>query len=135
MHDDREAALAGLGRPSRDEMSWRDREAQVFRRVLELTRGKLPGLDGLTDEDLRRLGYLAEAAALLLEASDPKALLALAAAARARLPADDHRRTIPLVPGSKPRSGRQVDELAAAWGIWPGLDVSRYRAEAPALDA
>lgn len=117
--------------------TWREAEARMFRLVALMMRGELPSLADFSPADRRRLGYLAEFAALLLRAPNKADLLVYAEHARRLVssPGRGYEPWIcePVVPGSSPQRGPQLDALAAEWGFDPGLDVSRYRAEAPEL--
>lgn len=115
------------------EETWREAEARMFRLAALMMRGDLPALGEFSPADRRRLGYMAELAALLLGAPNKADLLAYAGSARRLAPSDEPPASEPFVPGASPGRGPQMDALAAEWGFHPGLDVSRYRAEAPAL--
>ncbi len=107
----------------------------MFRLVSAMMRGTLPSLADFAAADRRRLGYLAEAAALLLHAPNQDELRAYAERARRSISAREAMVPDTLVPGGSRGHAPQEDALAAAWGFHPGLDVARYQSEAPALDA
>ena len=113
--------------------TWRDAEARMFLLVIVMLDGRLPWLQRFSGVDRRRLGYLAEFAALIVGAPNADDLLAYADQARRLARSDASPEVIALVPGGSLPRGSNLDALAAEWGFHPGLDVSRYRAEAPAL--
>lgn len=120
--------------------TWRDAEARMFLLAGRMMEGDLPRLDEFSTADRRRLGYLAEVIALLLGAPNATELLAYADRARQLAPSDkparegqDTQASEALVPGASPGRGPNLDDLAAEWGFNPGLDVSRFRSEMPAL--
>lgn len=113
--------------------TWRDVEEDLFRLVAAMSDGDFPDIDLLSNDDVRRLGYLAEVAALLLDALAEKDLMRLVNDARSRL--SKVSAAIPLMSGAQPSRRFGLDQLAAEWGIDGGFDLTRYRAEAPALMA
>lgn len=122
------------------EDTWRDAEAVLFRLLDELRHGTFPPLDELSPDTARRVGYLAEVAALLLDSQDPGALLKLAASIGESLRTDlgpvETWPLLPFVPGSRDAgAAARMDDLAAAWRLSSGIDISRYLAEPGALPA
>lgn len=112
---------------------WREAEAALYRTASALAQGRFPPLDAVDGGTARRLGYLAEALALMLGAGDRDGLLRYAATARVaaenRLGRAEDWPVEPFVPGPPARGPAALDDLAMAWRFDPGLDVSRLRAE------
>ena len=115
----------------------------MFRRLEALLQPEaetaaLDGADTTNAEEARRAGYLAEFAALLLNAPRRADLLACAARIRASLIAEHGPAAgwppIAAVPGGLVREGAGVDGLAMRWRISPGIDRSRFLAERDVLD-
>src|SRR6185503_13180775 len=109
--------------------TWRDAEAETFDLLADLVAGRVPDLPGLEADDLRRVGYLADVALLLLDACDRAALRQLISDLRARL-ADTPWPPIPAIrfPDQAPVPPGN-DMIADRWRISRGIDVGRFRAE------
>jgi hypothetical protein len=118
---------SGLG-PEAAGGSWRDRERLWFVAYTLFCHGELPG--GLPDDPglHRRLGYLADHAALLSDA--PRQVAEFAREMRKTLPLALEPSS--LIEGSSMNGG--LDDISAAWGLVSGLDIGRYRSERAAIE-
>lgn len=115
--------------------TWRDAEAGLFDLLHQFCTDEIPGdTETLDMEALRRLGYLAEVALYLLEPKRPERLAALAGRIRQALIGLEVE-PLAAVPGAKADHNPGGDDIAAAWGISPGISLSRYKSEIPARQA
>ena len=113
--------------------TWRDAEARMFLLLSRMMQGEFLRIQRFSSLDQRRLGYLAEVAALLLAAENEAELRAYADEVRRHTGPDAIWQPSAFVPGGTPGQRPQLDELAEGWGFHPGLDVGRYRSETPGL--
>lgn len=118
---------------------WREAEAAVFVLLEHLRRGYRPSEKtaySLPEAARRRLGYLCDLCCLHLNPDDPAGLGVLAEGLRASLSEDPLPITsaVAAVPGSHRRGLTMAFDMAGGWwGVYPPLDIQRFRAEVPAL--
>jgi hypothetical protein len=96
--------------------------------VLGMANGRLPDVSRFSEEDRRRLGYLAQTAAGLPGFVVSRGCL-LRYAEAARETVDDGGVPVPLLPDVPVSHQPEPDEVAAAWRLSTALDMAAYQAE------